>query len=202
MPSTFLLAAVAWGMRLLVAVGLSPSPCSRGVGYETACDSRSQPQSSVCRACHCLPQYLLLRLDQPAVVQSITFGKFEKSHACNLKRFQVLGGMDSSHLNLLCEGCVCVCVSVCVCVCCVCVYVRTGVCVVCVCMSGQVCVCCVCVYVRTGVCVYMYVYVRTGVCVVVFTDFASRDLLMKHHKSCSLPLAVGLRTPLSQKPSR
>jgi len=35
------------------------------------------------------PQFLVLKLSQTAIVHSITFGKFEKTHVCNLKKFKV-----------------------------------------------------------------------------------------------------------------
>ncbi len=38
------------------------------------------------------PQFLLLKLSRMSVVTSITFGKFEKTHVCNLKRFKIYGG--------------------------------------------------------------------------------------------------------------
>uniref|UniRef100_A0A8D9A7M5 Muskelin n=1 Tax=Cacopsylla melanoneura TaxID=428564 RepID=A0A8D9A7M5_9HEMI len=41
-------------------------------------------------------QYLVLKLDRPAIVKSITFGKFEKMHVCNLKKFKIFGGMDEN----------------------------------------------------------------------------------------------------------
>ena len=66
------------------------------------------------------PQYLVLRLERPAIVTSLSFGKYEKTHVCNLKRFQVyhlspskqiisnfkvLGGMEEdSLLDLLDSG--------------------------------------------------------------------------------------------------
>lgn len=37
-------------------------------------------------------QFLVLKLDQPAIIDSITFGKYEKTHVCNLKKFKVFGG--------------------------------------------------------------------------------------------------------------
>ena len=48
-------------------------------------------------------QFLVLRLQQPAIVSSILFGKYEKSHACNLRKFRVHGGMDCEHMHLLAE---------------------------------------------------------------------------------------------------
>uniref|UniRef100_A0A670JH25 Muskelin N-terminal domain-containing protein n=1 Tax=Podarcis muralis TaxID=64176 RepID=A0A670JH25_PODMU len=44
------------------------------------------------------PQYLILKLERPAIVQSITSGKYEKTHVCNLKKFKVFrwaGGMGN-----------------------------------------------------------------------------------------------------------
>ena len=34
------------------------------------------------------PQYLTLQLIAPTITTSVTFGKYEKTHVCNLKRFQ------------------------------------------------------------------------------------------------------------------
>ncbi|KAI7860209.1 Muskelin N-terminus-domain-containing protein [Circinella umbellata] len=43
---------------------------------------------------HDQAQFVLLRLDKPAVSCSITFGKFHRAHVCNLREFKVYGGMD------------------------------------------------------------------------------------------------------------
>jgi len=37
------------------------------------------------------PQFVILKLDKPSVVTKITFGKYEKTHSCNLKHFKVYG---------------------------------------------------------------------------------------------------------------
>lgn len=37
------------------------------------------------------PQYVILKLDKPSIVTKITFGKYEKTHSCNLKHFKVFG---------------------------------------------------------------------------------------------------------------
>ena len=37
-------------------------------------------------------QFVTVKLDRLAVVQTITFGKFHKAHVCNLKEFKVFGG--------------------------------------------------------------------------------------------------------------
>ncbi|XP_055919680.1 muskelin isoform X2 [Eupeodes corollae] len=50
------------------------------------------------------PQFLLLKLKRPAIVQKIKFGKFEKSHVCNLKKFRVYGGLDENQMILLLES--------------------------------------------------------------------------------------------------
>ena len=47
------------------------------------------------------PQYLILKLERPAIVQSITFGKYEKTHVCNLKKFKVFGGMSEENMTEL-----------------------------------------------------------------------------------------------------
>eukprot|EP00095_Tigriopus_kingsejongensis_P008585 maker-scaffold446_size168061-snap-gene-0.25 protein:Tk08585 transcript:maker-scaffold446_size168061-snap-gene-0.25-mRNA-1 annotation:"muskelin isoform x1" len=44
------------------------------------------------------PQFLVLELPQPSIVSAITFGKFEKTHVCNLKRFKVWAGLDPERL--------------------------------------------------------------------------------------------------------
>ncbi|KAJ7723519.1 Muskelin N-terminus-domain-containing protein [Mycena metata] len=45
------------------------------------------------------PQWLLLRLDTLAVVQTITFGKYMSSHPCNMKDFKVYGGLAEDALT-------------------------------------------------------------------------------------------------------
>jgi len=50
------------------------------------------------------PQFLTLKLERLAIAQTITFGKFEKSHVCNLKKFKVYGGVDEENLMELLEG--------------------------------------------------------------------------------------------------
>jgi len=37
------------------------------------------------------PQYVILKLEKPSIVTKITFGKYEKTHSCNLKHFKVYG---------------------------------------------------------------------------------------------------------------
>ncbi|KAH8270798.1 hypothetical protein KR018_005078 [Drosophila ironensis] len=50
------------------------------------------------------PQFLTLKLRRPAIVKKIKFGKFEKSHVCNIKKFRVYGGLEDDHMVLLLEG--------------------------------------------------------------------------------------------------
>ncbi len=67
-------------------------------------DCPTDPNSRWSSANNNHPQFFTLRLDRPAVVTSITFGKFEKSHVCNLKRFKVLGGCDEDNMVELLDG--------------------------------------------------------------------------------------------------
>ncbi|KAK6176578.1 hypothetical protein SNE40_014836 [Patella caerulea] len=50
------------------------------------------------------PQYLILKLEKPAIVESITFGKYEKTHVCNLKKFKIYGGLSEDHMIELLES--------------------------------------------------------------------------------------------------
>ncbi|KAB0375549.1 hypothetical protein FD755_012192, partial [Muntiacus reevesi] len=50
---------------------------------------------------HCQTRYLILKLERPAIVQNITFGKYEKTHVCNLKKFKVFGGMNEENMTEL-----------------------------------------------------------------------------------------------------
>ncbi|XP_033744964.1 muskelin-like isoform X1 [Pecten maximus] len=50
------------------------------------------------------PQFLILKLERPSVVKSITFGKYEKTHVCNLKKFKVFGGLTDDHVVELLES--------------------------------------------------------------------------------------------------
>ncbi|KAG1683384.1 Muskelin [Nymphon striatum] len=51
------------------------------------------------------PQFITLKLEKPALVEKITFGKYEKIHVCNLKKFKVFGGLeDENMVELLDNG--------------------------------------------------------------------------------------------------
>ncbi|XP_013065236.2 muskelin-like isoform X1 [Biomphalaria glabrata] len=50
------------------------------------------------------PQYLILKLEKPAVVEYILFGKYEKTHVCNLRKFKVYGGLTEDHMIELLDG--------------------------------------------------------------------------------------------------
>ncbi|EPQ29377.1 uncharacterized protein PFL1_03132 [Pseudozyma flocculosa PF-1] len=43
-------------------------------------------------------QYIILRLDKPCVVRSITFGKYHKPHPCNLRDFKIYGSLSLDSL--------------------------------------------------------------------------------------------------------
>jgi len=69
------------------------------------CDKPSDQSSRWSSDTNTPPQYLTLKLDRTAVVTRISFGKFEKNHVCNLKRFQILGGLaENSMIELLESG--------------------------------------------------------------------------------------------------
>ncbi|KAI0218378.1 Muskelin [Lamellibrachia satsuma] len=44
------------------------------------------------------PQFLTLKLERPAIIEAITFGKYEKTHVCNLKKFKIYGGLNDEHM--------------------------------------------------------------------------------------------------------
>uniref|UniRef100_A0A8D8HNA7 Muskelin n=2 Tax=Culex pipiens TaxID=7175 RepID=A0A8D8HNA7_CULPI len=50
------------------------------------------------------PQFLVLKLERPAIVTKIKFGKYEKTHVCNLRKFKILGGLEEERMVLLFEG--------------------------------------------------------------------------------------------------
>ncbi|XP_018909905.1 muskelin [Bemisia tabaci] len=51
------------------------------------------------------PQFLTLKLVSTSIVQSITFGKYEKAHVCNLKKFKIYGGLkEDNMIELLSSG--------------------------------------------------------------------------------------------------
>ncbi|XP_065207340.1 muskelin-like [Planococcus citri] len=51
------------------------------------------------------PQFIMLKLEKMAIVKSITFGKYEKTHVCNLKKFKIYGGItDNTQIELLDSG--------------------------------------------------------------------------------------------------
>ncbi|KAN0064601.1 hypothetical protein ACQY0O_002230 [Thecaphora frezii] len=43
-------------------------------------------------------QYIILKLDRPTVVKSITFGKYHKPHPCNLRDFKIYGSLSLESL--------------------------------------------------------------------------------------------------------
>jgi len=56
-----------------------------------------------CFWCALCVQFLVLKLAKPAVVESITFGKYEKMHVCNVKKFVVYGGLSEENMIELLE---------------------------------------------------------------------------------------------------
>jgi len=51
-------------------------------------------------------QWLLLKLERPSILHSITFGKCNQPHPCNVKELHVYGGIKPSphDTNLLCRA--------------------------------------------------------------------------------------------------
>lgn len=45
------------------------------------------------------PQFIILKLQSPVILRQITFGKYEKAHACNMKRFKIYSGMTEGAIN-------------------------------------------------------------------------------------------------------
>ncbi|GFS06019.1 muskelin [Elysia marginata] len=43
-------------------------------------------------------------LEKPAIVRSILFGKYEKTHVCNLRKFKIYGGLTENHMIELYDG--------------------------------------------------------------------------------------------------
>ncbi|XP_012154161.1 muskelin 1 isoform X2 [Megachile rotundata] len=50
------------------------------------------------------PQFLILKLQCPSIVKKITFGKYEKTHVCNIKKFKVYGGLEPENMMELLES--------------------------------------------------------------------------------------------------
>ena len=48
-------------------------------------------------------QFLTLKLERPAIVEAMSFGKYEKTHVCNLKKFKVYGGLSDENMIELVE---------------------------------------------------------------------------------------------------
>ncbi|XP_046436398.1 muskelin isoform X1 [Neodiprion lecontei] len=50
------------------------------------------------------PQFLILKLQHQSIVKTITFGKYEKTHVCNIKKFKVFGGLEPENMMELLES--------------------------------------------------------------------------------------------------
>lgn len=44
------------------------------------------------------PQFIILKLERPAIIQEITFGKYEKTHVCNLRKLKIYGSLNSKNM--------------------------------------------------------------------------------------------------------
>lgn len=45
----------------------------------------------------------MLKLHQPSIVKTITFGKYEKAHVCNIRKFKIYGGLELQNMMELLE---------------------------------------------------------------------------------------------------
>ncbi|KAF3425856.1 hypothetical protein E2986_01738 [Frieseomelitta varia] len=50
------------------------------------------------------PQFLVLKLRFPSIIKTITFGKYEKTHVCNIKKFKLYGGLEVENMMELLEN--------------------------------------------------------------------------------------------------
>lgn len=46
-------------------------------------------------------QYIILKLEKPATVTKMTFGKYQQNHVCNLKKFKVFGSLNDDHEHMM-----------------------------------------------------------------------------------------------------
>ncbi|KAI7872075.1 Muskelin N-terminus-domain-containing protein [Spinellus fusiger] len=61
-------------------------------------DSPNDQSSRWSSDAHNHSQYITLRLDNPAIIRNITFGKFHRDHASTVKEFKILGGMNEDNM--------------------------------------------------------------------------------------------------------
>jgi len=50
------------------------------------------------------PQFITLKLHRVSIVKGIKFGKYEKAHVCNIKKFRIYAGIDPGSLMQVFEG--------------------------------------------------------------------------------------------------
>lgn len=75
--------------------------CTNGGTTVTFCSHVGK----LCRNVFCFAsQFLTLKLARPAIVQTIRFGKYEKTHVCNLKLFRIYGGLSDENMIHLLEA--------------------------------------------------------------------------------------------------
>ncbi|XP_062529883.1 muskelin isoform X2 [Bombyx mori] len=61
----------------------------------------SDPLSRWFTDCCVSPQFIVIKLDSPSIVETIKFGKYIKALVSDLKKFQVYGGTEDSNMSLL-----------------------------------------------------------------------------------------------------
>lgn len=81
-----------------MVVGLQQSPAVSDSEAEKALDCEGKFK-------HSNFDILIFKFEfKSEIVKAICFGKFEKTHVCNLKRFQVFGGLTEEGMIELLEG--------------------------------------------------------------------------------------------------
>ena len=83
----------------------SPSNLSSSVSGSSSTRKPGPPGSSIPSAVignssgqHSPKQYIILKLEKPSIVRTITFGKYHKPHPCNLRDFKIYGSLSLDSL--------------------------------------------------------------------------------------------------------
>ncbi|XP_072181671.1 muskelin-like [Diadema setosum] len=77
----------------------SYSSCTANYSPENILVDKPSSQSSRWSSDNnCTTQFIILRLEKCSLVDSITFGKYEKSNVCNLRKFVIYGGLTVEHM--------------------------------------------------------------------------------------------------------
>ncbi|RKP20511.1 muskelin 1, intracellular mediator kelch motif-containing protein [Rozella allomycis CSF55] len=80
--------------------GYTPNFNPRNVMFDKPLDQSSRWATNSSSQSH----FITLKLEKMALVQTICFGKFHKSHVCNMKEFKVFGGMSLNGMHEILFG--------------------------------------------------------------------------------------------------